>query len=54
LGMRERARKIRAQLEITSRPGQGTAVKLHVRGSIAFGQSASLGRRWLWLLLGRG
>jgi signal transduction histidine kinase/ligand-binding sensor domain-containing protein len=53
LGMHERARKIRAQLEITSRPGQGTAVKLHVRGPIAFGQSASLGRRWLWLLLGR-
>jgi signal transduction histidine kinase/ligand-binding sensor domain-containing protein len=54
LGMRERARKIRAQLEIASRPGQGTTVKLQVRGGIAFGQSASVRRRWLWLLLGRG
>jgi signal transduction histidine kinase len=53
-GMRERARKIRAQLEVTSRPGQGTAVKLHVRGSIAFDRSASGRRRWLWLLLGKG
>jgi signal transduction histidine kinase len=47
-GMRERARKIRAQFEVTSGPGQGTAVKLHVRGSIAFERSASPRRRWLW------
>jgi signal transduction histidine kinase len=54
MGMRERARKIRAQLEVTSRPGQGTAVKLHVRGAVAFDRSASNRRRWLWLLLGKG
>jgi signal transduction histidine kinase len=54
MGMRERARTIRAQLEVTSRPGQGTAVKLHVRGSIAFERSATTQRRWLWLLLGKG
>jgi signal transduction histidine kinase len=54
MGMRERAGKIRAQFEVTSRPGHGTAVKLHVRGSIAFDRSASPHRRWLWLLLGKG
>jgi signal transduction histidine kinase len=53
MGMRERARKIHAQLEVTSRPGQGSAVKLHVRGSIAFDRSASVPRRWSWLLLGK-
>lgn len=54
VGMRERARKIRAHLEITSTRGQGTAVKLHVRGPIAFSRSTGLGRRWLLLLLGKG
>jgi signal transduction histidine kinase len=35
-GMQERARKIRARFEISSRPGVGTAVELKVPASIAF------------------
>jgi signal transduction histidine kinase/ligand-binding sensor domain-containing protein len=54
LGMRERAHRIRARIEITSRPGQGTAVELRVRGATAFEHLSNPWRRWLWLLLGRG
>ena len=35
-GLRERARKIRSQLEVSSRPGSGTEVRLHVPASVAF------------------
>jgi signal transduction histidine kinase len=54
VGMRERARKISAQFEIASAPGQGTTIRLNVRGAIAFDRATSIGRRGLWLLLGRG
>ncbi len=52
LRMRERAGRIRAQFEVTSRPGQGTAIKLRVRGTIAFEAPANAVERRLWLLLG--
>ncbi|MBM0103255.1 hypothetical protein JM946_00800 [Steroidobacter sp. S1-65] len=35
-GMRERARKIQAQLEIASKPDAGTSIELRVRASIAY------------------
>jgi signal transduction histidine kinase len=35
-GMRERAEKIRAQLEISSRPSAGTSIELKMRASIAY------------------
>lgn len=35
-GMRERARKIKAQFEIASRPGAGTSIELRVSANIAY------------------
>jgi signal transduction histidine kinase len=52
--MRDWARRMRAQLEVTSRPGYGTAVYLNLQGAIAFECPVSVPRYWLWLLLGRG
>jgi len=47
LGMRERAKRIRAHLRIWSRPGAGTEVELRIPARIAYRQAA---RRWwrLW------
>lgn len=44
IGMRERAKKIRAGLEIRSRPGAGTEIELRVPGAIAY--RAKVGDRW--------
>jgi signal transduction histidine kinase len=52
--MHDRARRIHARLEVTSCLGRGTAITLHVGGSVAFEGPASVRRYWLWLLLGRG
>jgi signal transduction histidine kinase len=35
-GLRERARKIRSQLEVSSRPGSGTEIRLRVPAAVAF------------------
>jgi signal transduction histidine kinase len=50
-GMRERAKKISAHLEIWSRAGAGTEVQLRVPGSLAY-RSAITGGRWSWLRRG--
>jgi nitrate/nitrite-specific signal transduction histidine kinase len=47
-GMRERAEKIGATLEVTSRIDVGTEVQLLVPGPLAF-QDASPRRFWSWL-----
>jgi signal transduction histidine kinase/ligand-binding sensor domain-containing protein len=47
-GMRERAEKIGAKLEVLSRPNAGTEIRLLVPGSVAF-QDGSTGRSWNWL-----
>jgi signal transduction histidine kinase len=44
-GMRERAKKIRANLEVWSRPGAGTEVAVTVPAQIAYARKAS---RWTW------
>ena len=46
-GMQERAREIRAHLDVWSRPGLGTEVQLRVPASIAY-RARSEGRRWRW------
>lgn len=47
-GMRERARKIGAHLDIWSRPGAGTEIELRIAGSIAYVSHAN--RSLLWRL----
>jgi signal transduction histidine kinase/ligand-binding sensor domain-containing protein len=47
-GMRERAEKIGARLEVLSRTNAGTEVQLSVVGAVAF-QDASTGQSWNWL-----
>jgi len=47
-GMRERAEKIGATLEVLSRANAGTEIQLSVPGSLAF-QDASTSRSWNWL-----
>jgi len=47
-GMRERAEKIGAKLEVLSRANAGTEVLLSVVGAVTF-QDASTGRSWNWL-----
>jgi len=47
-GMRERAEKIDAKLQVLSRPQAGTEIQLSVPGSLAF-QDASTSRSWNWL-----
>ncbi len=47
-GMRERAEKIGAKLEVLSRTNAGTEVQLSVVGAVAF-QDASTGQSWNWL-----
>jgi len=47
-GMRERAEKIGAKLEVLSRTNAGTEVQLSVVGAVAF-QDASRGQSWNWL-----
>jgi signal transduction histidine kinase len=48
LGMRERAKKIRARFGIWSKPGAGTEVEIHVPAAIAYHQSARPARRKRW------
>jgi signal transduction histidine kinase len=48
-GMRERARKIGANLQAWSRPGAGTEVELRVPGSRAYGNGGNRSP-WRWLL----
>jgi signal transduction histidine kinase/ligand-binding sensor domain-containing protein len=54
LGMRERAKKLGAHLEVWSKPGAGTEVDLRVPAEVAYGraQKASRGIR-SWLALSR-
>jgi signal transduction histidine kinase/ligand-binding sensor domain-containing protein len=47
VGMRERALKLGAQLDIWSRPGAGTEVELRIPANIAF-RSAARVLRWAW------
>jgi signal transduction histidine kinase len=44
-GMRERAKKLRANLEVWSRPSAGTEVAVTVPAQIAYARKAS---RWAW------
>ncbi len=53
-GMRERAKKIRSQLEIWSRPGVGTEVELRVPASIAYRDIATGEMRSWWQVMGSG
>ena len=53
-GMRERAKKIRSQLEIWSRPGAGTEVELRVPASMAYRDAATGQTRGWWRVLGLG
>jgi signal transduction histidine kinase len=46
-GMRERARKINARLDIWSRPGAGTEVDLRIPASSAY-RNGMRGWRWPW------
>jgi signal transduction histidine kinase len=48
LGMRERAKRIRARLSIWSRPGAGTEVEVHVPAAIAYREFARRSRRKPW------
>jgi signal transduction histidine kinase len=48
LGMRERAKKIRARLGIWSKPGAGTEVELRVPAAIAYRKSERRSRRRPW------
>ena len=47
-GMRERAARIGARLEISSRAGAGTEVDLRVKGAVAYRQDGAPSR-WRWL-----
>jgi len=47
-GMRERAEKIDATLQVLSRPNAGTEIHLSIPGPLAF-QNASTSRSWNWL-----
>jgi signal transduction histidine kinase/ligand-binding sensor domain-containing protein len=47
-GMRERAEKIGATLQVLSRPNAGTEIHLSIPGSLAF-QDAATNRSWNWL-----
>jgi signal transduction histidine kinase len=49
LGMRERAKKIRAGFEIWSRPGAGTEIEFRIPARYAYLRN---GRRWTWQLRG--
>ena len=53
-GMRERASRIGARLNIVSSKGGGTEVCLVVPGVIAFQDAAESRRSWLGTLLGNG
>jgi signal transduction histidine kinase len=48
IGMRERAEKVHAQLEISRRGDAGTEVRLTVKGSIAYESTLRNGRRGFW------
>jgi nitrate/nitrite-specific signal transduction histidine kinase len=46
-GMRERARNIRADLEVWSRPGTGTEIELSLQAELAYRQGrCGMRRRW--------
>jgi signal transduction histidine kinase/ligand-binding sensor domain-containing protein len=47
-GMRERARNIRADLEVWSRPGAGTEIELSLRAELAYGKGRRSARRSWW------
>jgi len=47
-GMRERAKKVGAHLDVWSRPGAGTEIELRIAGSIAYVSDAT--RSLLWRL----
>jgi signal transduction histidine kinase len=46
-GMRERARNVRANLEIWSRPGAGTEIELSLQAELAY-RRGRRGARWRW------
>jgi signal transduction histidine kinase len=46
-GMRERARRIGAELELRSQPNSGTEIELILPASKAY-QSSPVGRNWFW------
>jgi signal transduction histidine kinase len=48
LGMRERAKRLRAHLRIWSRPGAGTEVELRIPAAIAYRQPARRSWRPWW------
>ena len=52
-GMRERASKIGAQLELWSRPGTGTEVELRIPGANAY-ESWRAGSKWFWFRRSEG
>jgi len=49
-GMRERARSIRADLEVWSRPGAGTEIELSLRAELAYLKERCGARRSWWRL----
>lgn len=52
VGMRERARKIRSQLEVLSRVGSGTEIELVVPAAVAYQRNSSGATRSWWQILG--
>jgi signal transduction histidine kinase/ligand-binding sensor domain-containing protein len=49
LGMRERAKKIRAHLTLWSKPGAGTEIDLRVPSRVAYRSRSPRGFMWRWL-----
>jgi ligand-binding sensor domain-containing protein/signal transduction histidine kinase len=52
LGMRERAHKIGAKLDISSRSGHGTKIQLQIPASVAYRKTKEVRMRWLQRLFG--
>ena len=50
IGMRERAKKLGAHLEVWSKPGAGTEVDLRVPSRVAYGRRKATSRAARWLL----
>jgi signal transduction histidine kinase len=54
VGMRERARKIRSQVEVLSRVGAGTEIELVIPAGVAYRTDASRSTRHWWQVFKRG
>jgi signal transduction histidine kinase len=55
IGMRERAKKVGAHLEVWSKPAAGTEIDLRVPANVAYaGSAGTKGSPWRWLLRNSG